>query len=170
MEQQSISVATVAMSAGSAIVVSTATSAIAVWLAMVRFRADKWWERKHDSYTKLLRTLHQLVRYAATHLDEELGERTLSKDEKKQLEEDWRMHFRAYLEAKDLADFDLSDGAVQALNEYEIARREAEDDEDVVEWMKNDLKASEQCLAAIKSAAHHDLRIRRRPAFWRKNS
>jgi len=143
----------------STIAVSIVTALFAVYLAMRRFRADKWWERKHQSYTRLLQVIHRLVRYAETHLDDLLGEREMTQEDRRQLEEEWKILHREYCEARDLADFDLSTEALKSLEDYEAAKKAARNDEDIDEWIKGDLKASKQCLIDIKKAARRDLRV-----------
>lgn len=121
---------------------STVTSAVAVWLAMMRFRADKWWERKHASYTKLLRILHRMVRYTLAHMVDETGENGMSPEEREEWLAEWKTLSAEYGEVKDLADFDMSQDAIKALEQYEAEKSAARNDDDVDEWMRGDLKAS----------------------------
>lgn len=143
----------------STITVSIITAIFAVYLAMRRFRADKWWERKHESYTRLLQVIHRMVRNAETHLDDSTGERGMTQEEKRHLEEDWKVLHREYCEVRDLADFDLSSEAVESLGKFDAARISARNNEDVYVWISQDLEASKRCLADIKSAARRDLRV-----------
>jgi hypothetical protein len=146
------------VSTAAAIVASIITSSVAVWLAMMRFRADKWWERKHDSYTRLLQVLHRLVRYAEAHLRAPM-DGPMPEDEQERLKSEWKELSRVYAEVRDLADFDMSPEAVEVLKKYDTARSAARNDDDVDEWIRGDLAASARCLAEIKDAARRHLRV-----------
>jgi hypothetical protein len=49
----------------SAILVAVTT----VFLALRRFRQERWWEKKHAMYADLLETLHGLKRYTESYIE-----------------------------------------------------------------------------------------------------
>ena len=46
------------------VVVAVVSACVTVCLAIRRFRAEKWWERKADAYAGIFNALHDIKRYA----------------------------------------------------------------------------------------------------------
>jgi hypothetical protein len=55
------------------IVTGLASGGLSAWityrLAFRRFRAEKWWERRADAYSRIVAALHNSQKFADTHID-----------------------------------------------------------------------------------------------------
>lgn len=60
---------------------------ITVRLALGRFRQEKWWERRLDAYTSIIRDLHHIKRDASLNFDAEIQNRQLSSEMQAELTE-----------------------------------------------------------------------------------
>src|SRR5438477_13173117 len=52
-----------------AILVAIVTSVTTVFLALRRFRQERWWDKKEAMYAELLETLHGLKRYTESCIE-----------------------------------------------------------------------------------------------------
>ena len=143
----------------SSLIIAIVVAFISVQLAMFRFRKDKWWERKHDSYSKLLSVLHRMKRYGDSFYDGLLSLEGPSTEEKAERKAEWESVSKDYDEIRDLADFDLSKEAITILDEYEQERKEAKTNPDIVELVEQYIAATQKCLQRIKAAAKKDLGV-----------
>jgi len=70
------------------------TAPLAAWLtaqfALRRFYAEKVWERKVDAYTAIMEALHEMQRWYDMHWDAEVGDRSLSEEQKAALLNDYQ--------------------------------------------------------------------------------
>ena len=141
------------------LIVAVITSIITVRLSIRRFHAEKWWEKKQDTYSKLLEALHHAKKYAAEYLGEYDNGRNMPADKSEELTKDWKAFSRELKKLHDLASFILSEKAVNILSEYMQEKKEAVNEEDVYDWIKNDLAAANKCLERLKIEAKRDLKV-----------
>lgn len=143
-----------------AILVAAVTSVVTVNLALRRFRQEKWWTTKEETYSQLLETLHHLKRYASEHLDQYHLEKSVDDATQKHLEATWKDSSAKLNRLEDLASFHLSATAVEILATYRKDRAEAMKGESFYEWIEGSLDAANRCLEALKHEAKRDLKIR----------
>ena len=139
------------------LVVAVVTSLITVHLSLRRFHAEKWWEKKEAAYSSLIDVVHRLKDYARLHYDRELGEENPNEEEKKKIENQWKMTNAEYRRLRDLAAFHVSSQAVDILARYDERKNLAKND-DIFEWIEKDLEAGAECLEALIKEARRDLR------------
>ena len=64
----------------SAIFVSVVTAVLTVQLALRRFYSEKWWERRSDAYSEIIKALHQVREHADTNLQFALRDKDLPEE------------------------------------------------------------------------------------------
>ncbi|ANQ16848.1 MULTISPECIES: hypothetical protein [Vibrio] len=60
------------LDAGSTIAIALISSAFSVWLALSRYKSEKWWDKKLSCYSEIADSLSQVVIYADMVMDVEL--------------------------------------------------------------------------------------------------
>ena len=142
------------------LIVVVFTSILTVHLAIRRFYKEKWWEKKHETYSHLIETLHHLKNYAAEQYEGEINPDYITEKKRQELTRDWNKFSREFTKLRDLASFHLSDEAVAILDEYQKKKAEARKSRTIFEWIDGDLAAASQCLEALKEAAKRDLKVK----------
>jgi hypothetical protein len=72
------------------LVVAVFTAIFTVRLSLRRFRAERWWERKADAYSRIVEALHNAMEYCEAMSDESLTRVEISAGRKAQLIQDYR--------------------------------------------------------------------------------
>ena len=143
-----------------AMVVGICTALISVKLALRRYRAERWWERKAEAYSRIVEALHALMEYCSTMADDDRGVR-LSEQRKKELGDECH---RAYLElrkATGIGAYIISDEAAEVLSKLE-ARPALDPDprkHAFHEVMDADYEGYKQALGEIRLLAKQDLGV-----------
>lgn len=141
------------------IVVAVVTSLVTVRLSIRRFHAEKWWERKEEAYSNLIDTMYSLKDYTTKHLAHEEDPTRFTKGEREAWEAEWREFGKRYAKARGLASMHLSKDAIAVLKTYEDEKARASGNDDVYQWMDDDLRACRKCLEALIVAAKADLGV-----------
>ena len=68
-----------------AIIVAVPTSMLSVYLALKKYRTEKWWEKKVEWYINAINAMNDIIRFCDSTLAEELEARAVSDDLKKEL-------------------------------------------------------------------------------------
>ena len=143
-----------------ALVLAFLTSLFTVKLAIRKFHEECWWDKKQETYSRLLEALHHLKNYSAEHYEGQMDPNHISDEKRKQLTLDWEKFSREFNKLHDLASFQLSSEAVSILDEYKKRKNEARKSEDVFDWIEGDLDAATDCLDRLKAAAKKDLKVK----------
>ncbi|MGA2174459.1 MAG: hypothetical protein ABSH38_05700 [Verrucomicrobiota bacterium] len=143
------------------IVVGVCTAIISVRLALRRYRAERWWERKAEAYSRIVDALHALVEYCSTMADVEQGVR-YSEERQKELGDECH---RAYLElrkATGIGAYIVSDEVAAVLATLEARPRLDPDGgrTSMFEIMYSDFEAYKRALLEIRSLAKKDLGVK----------
>ena len=143
------------------IVVGVCTAIISVKLALRRYRAERWWERKAEAYSRIVEALHALMEYCSTMADADRGV-PYSEERKKELGDECH---RAYLElrkATGIGAYIVSDEVAAVLAKLE-ARPSVDPDGGRIpmfEIMDADFEAYKQALFEIRALAKKDLGVK----------
>lgn len=147
------------MSLASSLVIAACTAAVTVWLALRRFHAERWWERKAEAYSRIVETLNTLVEYCSTMSAAELGA-TYSVERKQQLRDEYD---RAYLElrkATGIGSYIISNKVADVLARLEARPRFDRDSKAAwLEIFDAEYEAYKNALSQIRSLAKRDLRV-----------
>lgn len=141
--------------------VAIITSIVTVRLSIQRFYEEKWWEKKHEIYTRLFESLHHLKKYALEHLETYENGQDIPENKRKELNNDWKKFTREFDKLHDLASFQLSEEAVKILDDYKKQKKAAENHENVLDWIDDDAAAAIKCLELLSIEAKNDLQIKK---------
>ena len=140
------------------------SSLITAHLALRRFRAEKWWEIRVDSYRRLIESLHVYKKFAETLLDKEFAEQKKLSGEYDELVVQCRNALQEIDLAADSAGFLLSKEALTKLKTFQTKREESRENigDDWDDFFDQNWVASDSCLQDIIEIARRDLGIDRK--------
>lgn len=152
------------------LVIAAFSSWLAVRFALRKFHQEKWWDKKHETYIRLLSALHHLRRYYDVKFNELAGGQETPEERAKELSASYDRSHREFLELCDLASFHLGKNSVAVLAEYR--RETSERQPDYFSHVDNECLQLNRCLVSLKLHAKLDLRVvkpLRWWQFWRKS-
>jgi hypothetical protein len=141
-----------------AIVIAAISSWITVQLSLRKFRAEKWWEKKVDVYSKVIEALHNSKMFAHYHLEAEYHGSHLLEGQDKELRERAKAANDEILKAIDVGAFIFSDEALARLQKYQKESEEAGNHQSWFEYLEADLAATDSCLKDLIQIAKRDIR------------
>ena len=94
------------------IIIAIVTSIITVWLALKRFRSERWWERKADAYSTIVKSLHHMKIYCEETIEELESHKDMSEEDSKVLYAKFKEAIEEIAKAKDVGSFIISNEAV----------------------------------------------------------
>lgn len=137
---------------------------ITVKISLRKFRTEKWWEKKAETYSSVIDALHKLKNYCQQKLVAEYrpssyGENNLSKEREGELYNQYKQAHQEVIRAIDVGSFIISEAALKVLSVYQ---NRPEPDWDTG-WLGNiiaqDFKYIATCLEDFKKEAKKDLSI-----------
>jgi len=142
------------------IVIATVSAWITVQLSLRRFRAEKWWERKADAYSKVIEALHNSKTSADHFLVAEIRGLKLPEDRDEEMRSRMRAAKDEILKAMDVGSFVLSKEALDRLRQYKRDTDEALKQNSLFEYLETNVTAAERCLNDIIEISKRDLRTK----------
>lgn len=142
------------------IFISIMVTVITVKLSLKKFRSEKWWEKKTESYSKIVDVLHQLKNYCEQKLPPEYGEPALSTEKELELRQQYQTAYRDLVKALDVGSFIISEEAVKILETYQNRPELNYNENPLCDIIECDLKYIKECLEDFKLAAKKDLGIK----------
>lgn len=131
---------------------------VTVRLSLKKFYTEKWWERKADTYSKVIECLHYLKRMPSEKLDEEMLAKKLSDERKQEL---WEAYKKARDELNKIIDagsFLMSDKAVAVLEIMQKKIQESDNAQSYFEHLDGEFAALDSCLKEMRQIARTDLK------------
>ena len=98
--------------------IAAASSLITVRLSIKQFRTQRWWEKKVETYQKIIEAFHKSKKYSSEYLTAEIKGREVSGDRGAELVKQSKEAHEEISEARDVGRFLLSDKAVSILDEF----------------------------------------------------
>jgi len=135
------------------------------FIARKDFVSDRWWERKADTYTRILDALVELERIHETYSDDALHIRELNESERAELEIIWKTAWREVDNAIRLGAFVISHEAHAALAALRTATRGI-DSRDFFGIVDAQFSATRKCITQLREIGRKDLRVARRWLVW----
>jgi hypothetical protein len=143
----------------SAIFVSVVTAVLTVQLALRRFYSEKWWERRSDAYSEIIKALHQVREHADTNLQFALRDKDLPEEGDARLTKEMQEAIGQLRLHRDLGVFVICDEAVDLLN---VLFKELDDSTKTQWWQEHlELKimAVDKCLKEMRRVARKELKV-----------
>ena len=119
----------------------------------------QWWDRKATAYTEIIEALWQSVEYSRDYLAHAYGESVKGVDVEHEKFDNYRKNQLNLSRTADVGAFVVSEEASAALQAYFTSTKSAADWDSTEDIAENHLKAGEQCLKEVRSAALRDLRV-----------
>ena len=140
------------------VLIAFLSSWITVQLSLRRFRTEKWWERKADTYTRLIEALHNSKALLETYLAEVEEYANVSKERKTELEKRAHAAYDEIIKIRDVGEFMLSRKALECLKRYK--ERNTDDPNNTWdEHLNQEFTATKECLEALIVIAKQDLKV-----------
>jgi len=124
-----------------------------------RFAQERWWERKAKAYEDIIQALSDLVQYYRTLSEAEIGERSLSKESRKEINEHSRQGFNTIRKATDIGAFIISPEALRILQDYWKEGKNKPDPQDWYGIFEYNFEKASNTLDKLTVFARKDLRV-----------
>ena len=98
--------------------IAAASSWITVRLSIKQFRNQRWWEKKVETYQKVIEAFHKSKKFASEHIKTEYVGREVSENRKAELSEQFEEAHDEISRASDVGRFLISVKAVSILDEF----------------------------------------------------
>jgi hypothetical protein len=153
-----------AVNAVPSIVAAVLSAGLTARWALTRFRTEKWWEKKVQTYTEIAQALFLVKRYVDDWLTNYDARAERTEDYMTRLLDDWHKGARAVDEATVIGTFVISEEATAVL---ETLRRDKVqgDPDDAFDEASHEAAALEKAIPAFIAAARADLGIESRPSI-----
>ena len=99
--------------------IAAVSSWITVRLSIKQFRNQRWWEKKVETYQRIIEAFHKSKNYSSEYLTTEFKGREVSEDRGAELVKQSKEAHEEISKACDVGRFLLSDKAVSILDEFE---------------------------------------------------
>ena len=140
-----------------AILVAIVTALISVWLAFRRFRAERFWERRIDSYSRIIDALHSAKAFAEDHFEAEVEGTKLLPDRVAELSARSLQGKDEVFKAIDTGALLLPQHAIDRLRKYASDVTEASHSRSWPEYLEGQIEATQDCMRDITAIARRDL-------------
>lgn len=147
----------------SGLILAIVTSIITVRLSLRNFVHEKWWERKAESYTMIMESLHQMKSYCDGMASDWLSSEELSEEKKIKFWKDWIQGLARLQKSGDFGSFIILEAAseeIKSLLDRLQALRYPEQEGFPWEVFIQQKEAISQTLYLIKGFAKQDLGVK----------
>ena len=139
------------------LLISVAAAFVTVRLSLGRFRTERWWERKADSYTLIIKALHHMKEHCIKELRTLEYGTELSEETTKELGAKSKEGFEQISMATDIGSFIISNEAVDCLKDFQKKSQGIEFGNDVYGYFDSQAAIVKECLNSIREIAKRDL-------------
>lgn len=134
---------------------------LGAWLALMRFRTERWWEFKAESYLDLVEALHEMSMVPAEYINAGASGQNLSKEQQAILWESFRRAKRKVWKIADSVDFVISSDVANVILEMNRGLSKADDNRDLYEHLEETEKAVNECLKNVKAIGAKELGVKK---------
>lgn len=146
----------------SGIVIAVFAAMFSSWLTMVRFRIERWWEKKAEAYIELVEALHQMNLMPSEQLAAASENRhELSDEEETELWKTFEVARRTVWRIADGTDFIISSEVLAVIQGMNNEIGEAEQQVNWEQSLHETKSAIDCCLKKIKSIGADELGIKK---------
>ena len=151
------SLPTIILQGASALAIALFSAWVTVRLSQRKFRAERLWDRKANSYERLIEAFHKSKRFSSEHLAAEYKGRNLPDEKDLELRSLAQEAHEEIRRNADIGSFTLSKHALDLLSDYE---KEIEDYADVHTWydhLEHDYSITDKYMKLLIDEAKRDL-------------
>lgn len=143
------------------IIVPIGAAFFGAWLAMMRFRTERWWDKKADTYVELVEALHDMGMPPAEYFNEADRGRDLPEELSKELWESYTQAKKRVWKIADSADFIISSEVFEAIQKMRTGLQAARDAVDFYQHLEETEDAVNNCLLEVKQIGAKELGIKK---------
>ena len=136
-------------------------ASLSYWLAIRRFRSERWWERKYQAYSDVLEALNDMRARLDTFYDAYIEKREVPKQEAQSLLTAYRDGMRNIEKQRAIGGLVLGDKVVDELRKFEQAMAKASGGGDQFEYLDGSLGAVNECISKVISLGREHLYAKR---------
>lgn len=134
---------------------------LGAWIAMKRFRVERWWEKKAEAYIDLVEALHEMSMVPAEHFNAGVRGRDLSDEQQSALWDSFKQSRRKVWKIADSADFIISSEVAAAIQRLNQGLSDSDDAVDFYDHLLQIESATNKCLAEVKAIGAEELGIKK---------
>jgi len=142
------------------IITGVIIAVVTVLLSFKRFRKERSWERKADSYHSIIKALHHTKEHCIKELRTLEYGMELSEETTKELGAKSKEGFEQISMATDIGSFIISNEAVDCLKVFQKKSQGIEFGNDVYGYFDSQAAIVEECLNSIREIAKRDLGLK----------
>jgi len=141
------------------IIIAITSAFLSVHLSIKRFRSERWWERKAQSYALILESLHYMKLNCEVQFENQIGNEVVPTDRTDELIEKWISGEEDISKAIDMGLFIFSSEAVKSLSNLQKDLKEASIHDFSWEYLPERIDALTSCMSNLRDIAKKDLKI-----------
>lgn len=141
-------------------VISVITAWVTVWLSLGRFRTEKWWTKKAESYSAIIEALHHMKEYCLAELKSIERSQELSSQSRDELFSKFNKGIQEVDLAADVGSFIISIEAVNLLKDFQKNHEQIVFGNDVYKYFDEQASIIDNCLDSLRKIARKDLKVK----------
>mgnify|MGYP001574868345 CR=1 FL=1 len=141
------------------LVVAVVTAYLTVRLSLRRFHSERWWERKAETYSRVVESLYHVKAYGDAMVREDLEGVQYTPEHKKRLREEYSAGHRELSKATSIGAYIICDDAAKVLDELRKRPRLDWDENPPWEVFEDDARAYGEALTKMREIAKKDLGV-----------
>jgi hypothetical protein len=141
------------------LIIAIVTALVTIRLSLRSFYSEKWWEKKAETYTAVINSLHHMKRYDDMMLEQAFGYGELPADREKELLKRSQESYDELMRLIDVGSFVL---APEAMAELQLLEKEFCKGRAVQSWaehLETSLAATNACLERLREIGRKDLKV-----------
>lgn len=150
----------------SGITIAVVAAVLTSWLTVLRFKRERWWERKADAYVELIDSLHEMGMMPSEYLSVGGSGKELSKEAEAELWSRFEAARRKVWRIADSADFIISSEVLAVIRKMNADLGKADEHGHFVEYLDETNAAIDRCMRMVKIIGSDELGIRHETG-WR---
>lgn len=141
------------------LVIAPIASFLTVRYSLRSFYSQKWWERKADTYSRILEALYQMKDYAEELMDCEMRGKGLPEEREEQLRARWQQGRDEVRKATAVGAFVISEDASKHLDKLRQALDAADEERSFYDQLDSEVAALNECIIQMGACAKKDLQV-----------
>lgn len=140
--------------------IAVITALVTVRLSLKRFYSERWWERKADTYSRIVESLHQMKAYCEDQMEYiEMGQE-LENDKENELRLKFKKSSDEIRRAIDIGSFFISLESQKIVQRLKDDIEKATQEPSFYEYLNSKLKCVNTSLNHIQTQAKKDLGVK----------
>ena len=141
------------------ILTSIVTSSISVWWALKKYRSEKWWDKKLESYLQTVEAMNKILSFCDNYIAVEWFEKKSPEEEKDQLKKEFYDGKKLLEKQANIGKLILAEQACKVLLRFDNELYKIEQDFDI-QQIAGLREETDCCLSSFIKIAQTDLGIK----------